>query len=258
MLISAWVSCEERLPILYSTHPTRRTISIMSDVLELNCWTLGDDFDRFFPVKIVNSEQVSTLREVIKGEKKLKFDGSPPLPYSNLWKVQIDLNNADEEYLKEIKVNVQRRCPGCWDVDAVGRTPWSVYGCTKRWISVLLGAEPLFQAGWCYTTLMRNHDAIHLRFYSSYDGVHFAIVSFPRLGGRLFIVHLAMSPDHKPATNGPYSIVRHPVYIRFLFVRGLWIENCHKLACPWIVGCGCCQEESKYRGWGSHIEDLDE
>jgi len=84
-----------------------------NDVLELNCWTLGDDFDRFFPVKIVNSEQVSTLREVIKGEKKLKFDGSPPLPYSNLWKVQIDLNNADEEYLKEIKVNVQRRCPGC-------------------------------------------------------------------------------------------------------------------------------------------------
>ena len=43
-------------------------------VLRLNCWVLGDDSSRVFPVKIAAMESVGTLKKVIKDEKKPAFD----------------------------------------------------------------------------------------------------------------------------------------------------------------------------------------
>jgi hypothetical protein len=45
----------------------------MSGNLELNCWVLGDDYNRTFPVKIANNETVAALKKAIKEEKKRAF-----------------------------------------------------------------------------------------------------------------------------------------------------------------------------------------
>ena len=37
----------------------------MSNLLELNCWVIGDELHSVFPVKIASSETVGTLREAI-------------------------------------------------------------------------------------------------------------------------------------------------------------------------------------------------
>jgi hypothetical protein len=46
----------------------------MSNILELNCWVLGDDPRRVFSVKIATSETISYLKKGIKDEIKHSFD----------------------------------------------------------------------------------------------------------------------------------------------------------------------------------------
>jgi len=46
----------------------------MSNILELNCWVLGDDTQGVFPVKIASSETVGTLKEAIKDKITHSFD----------------------------------------------------------------------------------------------------------------------------------------------------------------------------------------
>jgi hypothetical protein len=45
----------------------------MSGNLELNCWVLGDDYNRTFPVKIANNETVGALKDAIKDKVKREF-----------------------------------------------------------------------------------------------------------------------------------------------------------------------------------------
>jgi hypothetical protein len=59
----------------------------MSDMLNLNCWVLGDDPQRVFSVKIAKSETVGGLKKAIKKEKEPEFDDYAA-DRLDLWKVR--------------------------------------------------------------------------------------------------------------------------------------------------------------------------
>ena len=46
----------------------------MATPLKLNCWVLGEDSTRIFPVKVDRDENVGALKKAIKEEKKPTFD----------------------------------------------------------------------------------------------------------------------------------------------------------------------------------------
>jgi len=54
----------------------------MSDMLNLNCWVLGDDPQRVFPVEIAKAKTVGALK------KAIKEDPSNEAKYLDLWKVR--------------------------------------------------------------------------------------------------------------------------------------------------------------------------
>lgn len=60
----------------------------MSDMLNLNCWVLGDDPQRVFPVKIASSETVGGLKDAIKDKMKPEFDHAAANSLI-LWKVSM-------------------------------------------------------------------------------------------------------------------------------------------------------------------------
>jgi len=61
----------------------------MSDMLNLNCWVLGDDPQRVFSVKIAKSETVDALKKAIMEDPSNEgdFDGIGA-KYLDLWKVR--------------------------------------------------------------------------------------------------------------------------------------------------------------------------
>jgi hypothetical protein len=66
--------------------------------LELNCFVLGDDPNRVFPIKIDSTESVGTLKKVIKDKKKPDFD-QVPADALKVWKVSIPV---DENFNKNL------------------------------------------------------------------------------------------------------------------------------------------------------------
>jgi hypothetical protein len=58
----------------------------MSDLLNLNCWVLGDDPQCVFSLKIAKSETINVLKKAIKNEKKPIFDDIMA-DTLDLWKV---------------------------------------------------------------------------------------------------------------------------------------------------------------------------
>ena len=46
----------------------------MATPLRLNCWVLGEDSTRIFPVEVDRDENVGGLKKAIKEEKKQAFD----------------------------------------------------------------------------------------------------------------------------------------------------------------------------------------
>jgi hypothetical protein len=58
----------------------------MSDMLNINCWVLGDDPQRVFSVEIAKTKMVDSLKKAIKNEKKHAFDGIDADLF-DLWKV---------------------------------------------------------------------------------------------------------------------------------------------------------------------------
>src|SRR5258708_3115374 len=68
----------------------------MSDMLDLNCWVLGDDPSHIFPIEIAESKTVGGLKKAIKEEKKPEFD-HVAADSLDLWKVSI----PDDRNLKE-------------------------------------------------------------------------------------------------------------------------------------------------------------
>ena len=67
------------------THPASSSESQFFH-LDLNCIVLSDDPSHVFPVKIARTESISTLKKMIKEEKKPAFDHVPTDTLS-LWKV---------------------------------------------------------------------------------------------------------------------------------------------------------------------------
>jgi hypothetical protein len=59
----------------------------MSRSIELNCWVLGDETSRIFPVKISESKSVGALKKAIKGEKQHRFQ-SIDADALDLWQVR--------------------------------------------------------------------------------------------------------------------------------------------------------------------------
>ena len=60
-----------------------------SDMLNLNCWVLGDDPQRIFSLKIAKSETVDALKKAIMDDPSNEgdFDGIGA-KYLDLWKVR--------------------------------------------------------------------------------------------------------------------------------------------------------------------------
>jgi len=88
-----------------ATTPQPRTIFVMSTVLELNCWILGDDPRRICPVKIAKSETVGYLRKTIKDEKKHTFTGIDA-DLLDLWKVSNLIQHTDNDEFISLKVDI--------------------------------------------------------------------------------------------------------------------------------------------------------
>jgi hypothetical protein len=63
----------------------------MSATLQLNCWVFDDHVSQVFPVKITNTESVSTLKKAIK-EKKPSLD-HVSTDALTLWKVSFPVNH---------------------------------------------------------------------------------------------------------------------------------------------------------------------
>jgi hypothetical protein len=61
-------------------------IFVMSNILELNCWVLGDDLRSVFSVEIPSSKAVSYLKKAIKEDEKHAFNGIDA-DLLDLWKV---------------------------------------------------------------------------------------------------------------------------------------------------------------------------
>ena len=71
------------------------------EVLELNCFVLGDSANNTFPVKIARTESVGTLKESIKTKKSPVFDHIPA-DQLDLWKVFIPFGRNIQETIHEL------------------------------------------------------------------------------------------------------------------------------------------------------------
>jgi hypothetical protein len=93
--------------VIVSYSPTTSLASNnMSDMLNLNCWLLGDDPRRVIPVEIAKTKTVGGLKKAIKGEKMHAFDGIDA-DLLDLWKVrEIGASYANVDYLILCKVEI--------------------------------------------------------------------------------------------------------------------------------------------------------
>jgi hypothetical protein len=66
----------------------------MSDLLGLYCWVMGDETQQYFPIKILHTEDVGTLKDYIKEKKKPQLDQLPANALK-LWKVSIPIGEVD-------------------------------------------------------------------------------------------------------------------------------------------------------------------
>ena len=77
----------------------------MDTRLKLNCWVLGEDSTRIFPVEIDPGKNVGDLKTAIKEEKKPAFDHITA-DSLEVWNVSIpiDENTNVEAQVKDLKV----------------------------------------------------------------------------------------------------------------------------------------------------------
>jgi hypothetical protein len=79
-----------------------RTI-IMSSTIPLNCWTLGEDPGRIFPVEIERTKSVGALKDAIKDKKRPVFD-HVAADALVLWNVSVPADEDFEENLKKLNL----------------------------------------------------------------------------------------------------------------------------------------------------------
>src|SRR6266550_5347518 len=79
--------------------------SLGSKLLQLNCWVLGEDPNRIFPVMIERTASVGALKDAIKDEKRPAFDHIPADALV-LWKVSVLARREDlEEDVKKLNLD---------------------------------------------------------------------------------------------------------------------------------------------------------
>jgi len=83
------------------------TIIMSGSMLTLNCLVFGEDEERIFTVKINNTENVATLKEMIKEEKKVAF-GSVDADTLDLWNVSLPYDDSLEENLTNLDFSNKR------------------------------------------------------------------------------------------------------------------------------------------------------
>jgi hypothetical protein len=71
------------------------------EVLELNCFVLGDSANNTFPVKIARTESIGTLKESIKTKNSPVFNHIPAHQLV-LWKVSIAFDRNIQETIHEL------------------------------------------------------------------------------------------------------------------------------------------------------------
>jgi len=73
--------------------------------IRLNCWVLGEDSTRIFPVEIDRNENVGGLKEAIKEKKKPAFDHITA-DSLGVWKVSIPIDEDAnlEEQVKKLRL----------------------------------------------------------------------------------------------------------------------------------------------------------
>ncbi len=88
----------------------------MTDFL-LNCFVLGNDEERMFPVKIPRNDNVSILKDKIK-KKKARLLSHVDASDLKLWKVCLPIDNpASKKPQVEPPLRVNKRLSLLWDGD---------------------------------------------------------------------------------------------------------------------------------------------
>ena len=73
----------------------------MSATLHLNCWVFGDDATQVFPVNIMNTESIGTLKKAIKEENPQAFHNIDARSLA-VWKVSIPVDRGLQESLANL------------------------------------------------------------------------------------------------------------------------------------------------------------
>ena len=81
----------------------------MDTPLILNCWVLGEDSTRIFPVEIDRGKNVGSLKKAIREEKKPAFDHIPADSLS-VWNVSIPINEDTnlEAQVKDLRLHEKK------------------------------------------------------------------------------------------------------------------------------------------------------
>ena len=81
----------------------------MDTRLKLNCWVLGEDSTRIFPVKIDHNEDVGGLKKAIKEEMKPTFDFITANSLE-VWNVSIPINEDTnvEAQVKNLRLHEKK------------------------------------------------------------------------------------------------------------------------------------------------------
>jgi hypothetical protein len=95
------------------TVPTTTSLASnnMSDMLNLNCWLLGDDPRRVFSVKIAKSETVDDLKKAIKEDSSRKnYFNDVDAADLDLWKVRdgASYTDVDDLILCKVEINLKK------------------------------------------------------------------------------------------------------------------------------------------------------
>ena len=81
----------------------------MDTPLKLNCWVLGEDSTRIFPVEIDHDENVGGLKEAIKEKMKPAFDHITANSL-NVWSVSIPIDEDTnlEAQVKDLRLHEKK------------------------------------------------------------------------------------------------------------------------------------------------------
>ena len=119
--------------------------------LNLNCLVLNNDTSHIFPIEIMESKTVGTLRKAIKDEKRPAFD-HVPTDALLLWKVSIPVNrNLTENLSKLLFVDEGSLLPVEELTDVFSGSP------ARRHLHIVVRGPPAGECK-CYSPVINIYD----------------------------------------------------------------------------------------------------